>query len=189
MSARFTAWVALAAITILGARRIDAQTSTCLTQQITSGGSGPKTCSITFSDANATGFVAPTLMELTVSPTTWSTTPTRAQLDAGKTATQTMTLSVRANRSWIITASGDATFTASGSLARTTKPVSDIRWSTVNSGSGTGLATTAATIASGNAGAASGTNIKTLYWWTTLSWTGDPPGSYSMPITLTLTAP
>jgi hypothetical protein len=189
MSARFTAWVALAAITILGARRIDAQTSTCLTQQITGGGSGPKTCTITFSDANPTGFVAPTLMELTVSPTTWSTTPTRAQLDAGKTATQTMTLSVRANTGWIVTASGNATFTATGSLARADKPVSSIRYSTVNSGSGTGLSTTAATIASGSAGAATGSNVKTLYWWTTLSWTGDPPGSYSMPITLTLTSP
>ena len=189
MSARFTAWVALAAITILGARRIDAQTSTCLTQQITSGGSGPKTCTITFSDANPTGFVAPTLMELTVSPTTWSVTPTLANLNSGQTPTHTMTLSVRANRSWIVTASGNATFTASGSLARANKPVSNIRWSEVNSGVDTGLSTTAATITSGSAGAATGSNVKTLYWWTTLSWTGDPPGSYSMPITLTLTTP
>ena len=89
----------------------------------------------------------------------------------------------------MIAARGDATFTATGSLARANKPVSDIRWSEVNSGVDTGLSTTAATITSGSAGAATGSNVKTLYWWTTLSWTGDPPGSYSMPITLTLTAP
>lgn len=161
----------------------------CVTPAAT--GQSTVTCSlpITVSGENATGFVAPTLLEMTVSPTTWSTTPSIADLNTGKTQTQTMTVEVRANRTWIITASGNATFTASGSLARADKPVSHIRWSTVNSGAGTGLSTTAATITSGSAGAATGSNVKTLYWWTTLSWTGDPPGSYSMPITLTLTTP
>ena len=168
----------------------DAQ-STCTTQTIGTGSSGPKSCTAapSLTGENATGFLAPTLLEMTVSPTTWNTTPSIADLNAGKTETQTMTVEVRANRTWIITASGNTTFTATGSLARADKPVSSIRFSTVNSGSGTGLSTTAATIASGSAGAASGSNITTLYWWTTLSWTGDPPGSYSMPITLTLTTP
>ena len=174
-------------LVLLLAHRAAAQS--CTTQTI--GSNQTRTCQtpITVSGSNATGFVAPTLMELDVSPSTWSTTPTLAQLDAGKTATQTMTLSVRANTGWIVTASGNATFTATGALARADKPVSSIRYSTVNSGSGTGLSTTAATIASGSAGSATGSNVKTLYWWTTLSWTGDPPGSYSMPITLTLTTP
>ena len=167
--------------------RADAQS--CVTPSVS--GSTAQTCAtpITVSGNNATGFVAPTLMELTISPSTWSVTPTLANLKSGETPTHTMTLSVRANRSWIVTASGNATFTASGSLARANKPVSDIRWSTVNSGAGTGLATTAATITSGTAGDATGSNVKTLFWWTRLSWTGDPPGSYSMPITLTLTTP
>jgi hypothetical protein len=170
-----------------GTGPLAAQNNPCTTNNIAAGNA--RTCSFTISGANAAGFVAGTLMELTVSPTTSSTTPTVADFAAGKTATQTMTVSVRANRTWIVTASGSATFTASGSLARNDKPVSDIRWSSVNTGSGTGVSTVAATITSGNAGAATGTNIKTVYWWTTLSWTGDPPGSYSMPITLTLTTP
>ncbi|MFZ9898268.1 MAG: hypothetical protein ACO3F5_02370 [Gemmatimonadaceae bacterium] len=177
--------VFLAAILLV--QRTEAQS--CTTQTISTGQSRSCQTAITVSGNNATGFRAPTLMELTVTPATWSTTPTIADLEAGKTPPQTMTLEVRANRTWIVTASGNATFSASGSLARTDKPVSHVRWSTVNSGSGTGLSTASATIASGSAGAATGSNVKTLVWWTTLSWTGDPPGSYSMPITLTLTTP
>jgi hypothetical protein len=162
----------------------------CTTATIGTGSSGQKDCIVgPITGQNATGFVAPTLMRLTVSPTTFSVTPTLADLDDGRTASQTMTLQVVANRSWRIEASGPATFTGTGSLARQNKPVSDVRWSTVNSGAGTALTTSGATITSGSAGPASGSNIKTLYWWTNLSWTADPPGSYSLAITLTLTAP
>ena len=97
-----------------------------------------------------------------------------------------MTLSVRGNRPWVVTASGPATWTATGSTARTNKPASDLRWSTTTTGSGTGLSVTPATVFSGNAG---DTVSRTLYWWTQLSWTGDPPGAYSIEVTLTLTAP
>lgn len=184
-------WVlGLAAALACTAGATSASAQTCTTAAIGTGSSGPKSCAVgPITGQNATGFVAPTLMQLIVSPTTFSDTPTLADLEAGRTESQTMTLQVAANRSWRIEASGPATFTGTGSLARQNKPVSDVRWSTVTSGAGTTLTTSGATITSGSAGPASGSNITTLYWWTNLSWTGDPPGSYSLAVTLTLTAP
>jgi hypothetical protein len=64
--------------------------------------------------------------------------------------------------------------------------VSDLRWSLTAAGSGTPLAVTPATVFSGEAGELVS---RTLYWFTQLSWTGDPPGTYGIEVTLTLTAP
>jgi hypothetical protein len=169
---------------VLGAATVAPLRAQCTTAALT--GTTTRTCSFSVAAPNSTSYTNPALLNLTASATSFTTSVTSAMLTAGKTTAQTMVLSVRGNRSWTVTASGPATWTGTGTLARTNKPVGDLRWSTVTTGAGTALTTSAATLHSGSAGS---TNSKTIYWWTNLSYTGDPPGSYAIAVTLTLTAP
>lgn len=174
--------VTLVALVVLAATPLRAQCST----SGMSGAGTTRTCSFTVAAPNPTSYFNPMLLDLTVTAASSIGTMTTADVVAGRSSAKAMTLSVRGNRSWVVTASGPATWTASGAGARTNKPASDLRWSTTSTGSGTGLSVTPATVFSGDAGE---TVSRTLYWWTQLSWTGDPPGSYSIEVTLTLTAP
>jgi len=145
-----------------------------------------ESCAVTVNAPNSTRYTNPMLLNLTVSAAGTSATMTQADYLAGRSPSMAMTLSVRGNRSWVVTASGPATWTGTGPVARANKPVSDLRWSLSSTGAGTPLAVAPATVFTGNAG---GTVSRTLYWFTQLSWTGDPPGQYAMQVTLTLTAP
>ena len=174
----------LLAVLVLGAATVAPLRAQCTTAALT--GTTTRTCSFSVAAPNSTSYTNPALLNLTASATTFTTSVTSAMLTAGTTTAQTMVLSVRGNRSWTVTASGPATWTGTGTLARTNKPVDDLRWSTVTTGAGTALTTSAATLHSGSAGS---TSSKTIYWWTNLSYTGDPPGSYAIAVTLTLTAP
>lgn len=157
----------------------------CSTSGINGSGT-TRTCNFTVAAPNPTAYFNPMLLDLTVTAGSSLGTMTTADVIAGRSSAQAMTLSVRGNRSWVVTASGPATWTGVGANARTNKPSTDLRWSTTTSGSGTGISVTPATVFSGNAG---DTVSRTLYWWTQLSWAGDPPGSYAIEVTLTLTAP
>ena len=174
----------LVAVLVVSAATVAPLRAQCTTAALT--GTTTRTCSFSVSAPNSTSYTNPALLNLTASATSFTTSVTSAMLTAGKTTAETMVLSVRGNRSWTVTASGPATWTGTGTLARTNKPVGDLRWSTVTTGTGTALTTSAATLHSGSAGS---TNSKTIYWWTNLSYTGDPPGSYAIAVTLTLTAP
>lgn len=171
-----------AALLLLVAAPLAAQ---CNTSGI-SGSGTTRTCNFTLAAPNPTAFSNPVLLDLTVAAATTSQTMTEAHVVAGRSNAMAMTVSVRGNRSWVVTAQGPATWTGTGAIARADKPVSDLRWSTASTGSGTALSVTPATVFSGNAG---DTVSRTLYWWTQLSWTGDPPGAYSISVTMTLTAP
>lgn len=175
---------ALLATLLAVAVRADAQGS-CTTNGITKS-VNTKACSFTIATANASSYTNPKILTLGVSAPTVALTVNTAAFDAGVTPEAAMTLQVAGNRSWVVTASGAATWTSTGALAWSGKPVTDLRWSATAGVAGTPLSTTAVTVLSGNATASSSL---TLYWTSALSWALDKPGSYSMPVTLTLTAP
>lgn len=151
-----------------------------------SGSGTTRSCTFTIGAPNPTSYTNPMLLDLTVSAATSSTTMTQADYLAGRSPAMAMTLSVRGNRPWAVTASGPATWTGTGPEARANKPVSDLRWSLSSTGSGTPLAVAPVTVFTGEAGELTS---RTLYWFTQLSWTDDPPGQYAIEVTLTLTAP
>lgn len=163
----------------------EAQSSCTTTNSIRS--STARTCNFTIAAPNASTYTNPKILSLTASTTTVALTVNEAAFVAGETPESSMTLVVQGNRSWAVTVQGDAaTWSATGTLAWAFKPVTDIKWATTSGAAGTSLTTTAATVMSGNATASSSA---TLYWSSALSWATDKPGTYSMPITLTLTTP
>ena len=144
------------------------------------------TCTFTIATTNSSTYTNPKILSLTASTTTVALTVNEAAFVAGRTPESPMTLHVKGNRSWVVTASGAATWTATGALAWSSKPVTDLSWSATAGVAGTPLTTTAATVMSGSATSSSST---TLYWSSALSWSIDQPGNYAMPVTLTLTTP
>ena len=102
------------------------------------------------------------------------------------------TFTIKANRSWTLKIkSGNATnWTYVGSNAGV-KPIGDLSWSTANNGTFAAITSTDATFTSG-AGASNGTAAQAFF---KTSWTNDftsasnAPGTYSLPIVFTLTAP
>lgn len=114
--------------------------------------------------------------------------PGGAEFEAGFGQTTGPSLTMRANQSWTVTIrAAQATWTASAPPARANKPASDLRWGTSGAGPFTGLTTTAVSLATGPT-ATAGTVIP-LYFRVMYAWTLDTPGTYSLPLQLTITAP
>ena len=80
-----------------------------------------------------------------------------------------------------------STFGYSGSFTNPNKPASDLTWATASGGPFSSNAGTAATLLSGSIGT-SGTS-QTIFFRTTLSYAVDPPGSYTLTVRYTLSAP
>jgi hypothetical protein len=93
------------------------------------------------------------------------------------------TLTVHANRSWTLSVSAPAAFTPGGASTYN-KPSGDVQ--VVNGATVLTLGTATQTIASGSATASTPAAVtyKTKYVWTL-----DTPGSYSLAVSYTLTAP
>jgi hypothetical protein len=123
--------------------------------------------------------------------TTALTAPTPDDFDAGFNATTGPVLTVSANAAWTLRLRSAATFwtatnTSPGAPARTTKPAGDLRWSTASNGTFTAFTTTDVTLVTG---AATASNVTTLFLRTFYNWTLDTPGIYSLAVVLTLTSP
>ncbi|MDQ8153596.1 MAG: hypothetical protein P3B98_02940 [Gemmatimonadota bacterium] len=174
----------VAALSAAGAPRAAAQSSCTTSSSIRS--ASARTCTITISTPNASSYTNPKLLSLTVSSTTIDLTVNEAAFVAGETPEAILTLQVQGNRSWVVTASGPAVWTSSGTMAWAAKPVDDLLWSTTSGAAGTPLSVSAATVMSGGATAVVSS---TLYWKAALAWETDKPGSYALPVTLTLTTP
>jgi hypothetical protein len=119
------------------------------------------------------------------------TAPTPADFDAGFNATTGPTFTVSANAAWTLSLrAGSSLWTAvntsPGAPARTNKPAADLTWSTAPAGTFLALSTTDASLFTGTATAS---NVTTVYFHTAYDWTLDTPGSYSLAVVLTLTAP
>jgi hypothetical protein len=117
--------------------------------------------------------------------------PTPADFDAGYNATTGPSLTISANAPWTLhvraaSSFWSATNTQPGVPARANKPAGDLQWSTASNGAFVALGGTDAPFASGVATAG---NATTLYFHTLYDWTADTPGTYSLTVVLTLTAP
>lgn len=166
-------------VAVLGSRELRAQCSAS---------GAPGSCDL----PGSVSMTAPRIVRLQVSAgSTALTTPTPADFDAGHNSTTGPTLTVSANSPWMLqlhasAAVWTATNTSPGAPARVNKPAGDLQWSTSAGGPFNALTTADATLVSGPATPASAT---TLYFQTVYDWILDTPGSYSLSVVLTLTAP
>jgi hypothetical protein len=165
--------------TLIGAARSGAQCS---------GNAG--SCNTT----NTASVTIGALVKLGMSATTTSlTSPTADQVDLGATISDAgPTFTVKANRSWTLNIrSGNAASWTYVGANSGVKPISDLTWA--NAVAGTYAAITASDAvftagASASAGTAAAAFFKTSYpaGFTNAA---NAPGSYSLPIIFTLTAP
>ena len=157
-------------------------------QQTCNTGVGGSTCVTTVSVAMTTGAV----VDLTQSSATTSLgAPTAADFNAGYKASSGPSFAIKANSDWTLqvragSSTWAATNTSPGVSARSNKPASDLQWSTSADGVFAGLTLAGVTIASGSATAAASAGI---FYRTQYAWLLDTPGSYSLDVIVTLSAP
>lgn len=125
--------------------------------------------------------------------TTTLTNPTADDVDAGAVIPDAgPSFTIKANRSWTLKIkSGVATnWTYVGSNSGV-KPISDLAWSTAVGGTFTAITASDATFASGASasnGVAAQAHFRTS-WLSDFTSASNAPGTYSLPIVFTLTAP
>ena len=166
-------------------------TAICAAQanaQSCSGNAG--TCNLT----NTASVTVGALVKLGMSSaTTTLTSPSADQVDAGNTLYDAgPTFTVKANRSWTlnIKTTNASNWTYVGSFAGT-KPISDLTWSNALAGTYVGIGTADAAFLSG-AAATNGTAAQAFFkttWAAGFTMPSNAPGTYSLPIVFTLSAP
>jgi hypothetical protein len=157
-------------------------------------GSAEAQCSSNTGSCNTTNTASLTigaLVKLGMSSTTTSlTAPTADQVDVGATiADLGPTFTIKANRSWTMNIkSGNATnWTSTGGV----KPIGDLTWSNAVAGTYAAITASDAVFTSGGTstnGTAAAAFFKTNYP-AGFTNTANAPGTYSLPIIFTLTAP
>jgi len=119
--------------------------------------------------------------------------PTADQIEIGATlADAGPTFTIKANRSWSLNVktTNASNWTYVGSNGGV-KPISDLTWSNAVAGTYAGISTTDALLTSGAAatnGAAAQVFFKTV-WAAGFTMPSNAPGTYSMPVVFTLSAP
>jgi len=168
-----------------------------------SAGAAQTTCSVSGQNGKCTPDVVlanpgtmtnPALLTLTVSPTSsalspLSVTATMTDMDvaAGVGTPVSASFTVQGNRAWSVQISGATATWSASTGAWASKPVSDLRWSLSSSGATTAMSVTPATVTSGSA--TSGSASTTVYLRPAVHWATDKPGTYTIGVTFTLTAP
>jgi hypothetical protein len=121
------------------------------------------------------------------------TSPTADQVEVGANiADAGPTFTIKANRSWTlnIKTTNVSNWTYVGSFAGT-KPISDLTWSNAVAGTFAGMSSSDAAFLSG-AGATNGTAAQAFFrtvWAAGFTQPSNAPGSYSLPVVFTLSAP
>lgn len=149
-------------------------------QAVCNGGS---TCNFAISAQTSTNYVARLVLS---SATSTLTPPTAINFNdpAGVNTAGAVTLEVRSNATYTITAVAPSAFFTGGSNA---KPSSSVQYTTNAFGTLKSVSGTGSQLAS--AAAATATTTYTIGYKTTYSWTQDTPGTYTLAINYTLTAP
>ncbi len=125
--------------------------------------------------------------------TTTLTSPTADEVDLGATLPDNgPTFTIKANRSWTlnIMTTNPANWTYVGSNGGT-KPISDLTWSNASAGTYVGLSSSNALFLSG-ASATNGTTAQAYFktvWAAGFTQPSNAPGTYSLPVVFTLSAP
>jgi hypothetical protein len=134
------------------------------------------------------------LVKLGMSGTATSlTSPTADQVEVGASiADAGPTFTVKANRSWTlnIKTTNASNWTYVGSFAGT-KPISDLTWSNAVAGTYVGIGTADAAFLTG-AAATNGTAAQAFFkttWAAGFTMPSNAPGTYSLPVVFTLSAP
>lgn len=125
--------------------------------------------------------------------TTTLTSPTADQVDAGTTVGPDAgpTFTIKSNRSWTLKLkSQNATnWTYSGSFSGV-KPISDLLWSDASGGTYAAITANDVTLTSG--ASSNGTSAQPFFktlWTADFTSASNQPGTYTLPIIFTLTAP
>ena len=127
------------------------------------------------------------------SASTSLTNPTADDVDAGNViADAGPSFTIKANRSWTlkIKSQNATNWTYVGSNSGV-KPISDLSWSTTSGGTYAAIANTDATFLS-SASSSNGTIAQAFFktsWVNDFTSASNAPGTYSLPIVFTLTAP
>jgi hypothetical protein len=130
----------------------------------------------------------PDVVQLTLSTTTFDLgAPSSADFTAGYKEIAGPTATVQSNRPWHVdvVAANVTAFTYSGSLTDPNKASSDLKWGTV-SGTYPNNASSSAVLKSGVAG---GGITQQIFFKTLWSLVNDVPGTYSLVVNFTLSAP
>ena len=134
------------------------------------------------------------LVKLGMSATTTTiSSPTADQVDIGATiADAGPTFTIKANRSWSlnIRTSNPSTWTYAGSFSGA-KPISDLTWSNAAAGTYAAISSSDALFLSG-AAATNGTAAQAFFktvWAAGFTQPSNAPGTYSLPIVFSLSAP
>jgi hypothetical protein len=179
MNATRIVMAALVLGTAIGANKADAQCS---------GNTG--SCNTT----NTASVAVNALVKLGMGGTATSlTSPTADQIEIGATlADAGPTFTIKANRSWTLNVktSNLANWTYVGSFAGT-KPISDLTWSNAVAGTYVGISSSDAPFLSGASatnGLAAQAFFKTV-WAAGFTQPSNVPGTYSLPVVFTLSAP
>lgn len=150
--------------------------------------------------AGSAALTVPRLTSLTVSGSALTLAASRlgaADYDAGGVDGGSLVVTATANAAWTVTfAPTTATFGYAGAFANPAKPASELRWARAASCPAAG-ASYVATAPAGNAVFASGTATATpqgglaqrLCFRTALDWARDVPGTYTLGLTITISAP
>ncbi len=113
--------------------------------------------------------------------------PSATDYDAGFGQTAASTFEVKSNSAYSISIrTTQANWTASPAPARANKPSSELQWAVAVAGPFTNMTTTATTIATG---AATASRVIPLQFRVRYNWLLDTPGTYSLPLQLTITSP
>jgi hypothetical protein len=181
MKATRSMLAAIALVSAVAATQADAQCS---------GNAG--SCNTT----NTASVTVGTLVKLGMSSATTSlTNPTADQIDAGTALDNAgPTFSVKSNRSWTLKIKAQPAVAGFWDYAGTNsgqKPIGDLAWATSAGGTYTAITASDATFAS-NASASNGAAAQAFFrttWSNDFTNAGNAPGTYSLPIVFTLTAP
>ena len=125
--------------------------------------------------------------------TTTLTSPTADQVEVGASiADNGPSFTIKANRSWTLNVktTNASLWTYVGTLGGT-KPISDLTWSNAAAGTFVGISTADAVFLSG-AGATNGAAAQAFFkttWAAGFTQPSNAPGTYSLPVVFTLTAP
>ncbi len=172
--------IGLAAALLLPAAALEAQL-TCTINNVancTVGGTATAAINVTIQQATRV-----TLASSTVT----IPQPTDASYNAGFGAPGSVTFEVRSNAAWRVSiSSSSTTWSFSPPSARTDKPRTDLQWATAPGGPYTDLSAAITSIATGTA---TNSSVQTLYLRSKYNWTLDRPGTYSIAVQVTLTAP
>ena len=98
-------------------------------------------------------------------------------------------ITIRANRSWTLSVNANAatwTFTPAGGTTDPSKLAGDLGWSTTGGAPFTAMTTSAATVSTGSA---TNSAVIPMSYQETYNITKDVPGSYSLGLTYTISAP